>query len=300
MAWFLNPFNVEFRGSLLVGDRVHLPTFICPPHSGRSPESVESYTAQPWDLSGNDADGNATENLSVAIETLSPGLSTGQWTTITVDIAASAATSSAVTAAEVVAALQADDVFSTHFTARDVAGKVHIRLRNAFASCRYFVVPGTADTVLLFNKKAGVAELPNIFKRDKLTTQMSTAEQDLFTEFSNSLYLLDPQASGGSSTVDNTYISGAVDLKNKPLNHDPSVTQEDYQLLKAKIPFFSFKKQTVDGSNRITSVIEYPCGAKPGLMVKKTVYTYTGANTSPSEIFELPYILESGDLITPP
>jgi hypothetical protein len=79
-----------------------------------------------------------------------------------------------------------------------------------------------------------------------------------------------------------------------------TVASADYQLLYGRSGLFTFTKNTVDGSNRITSKIEYPAGAVAGMFAKKIDYTYSGANTSPSQITEIPYVLTSGDLITPP
>ena len=81
---------------------------------------------------------------------------------------------------------------------------------------------------------------------------------------------------------------------------DSSTVREDYQLLEGRSGLFTFKNQTIDGSNRITQIIEYPAGAVEGDFAKKITYTYTAANTAPDEIFEEPYTLQSADLITPP
>lgn len=74
----------------------------------------------------------------------------------------------------------------------------------------------------------------------------------------------------------------------------------DWELFRGRSGIFNFKKQTVDGSNRITQIIEYPAGALAGDFAKITLYTYSGANTSPSTITEIPYTLLSGDIVTPP
>jgi hypothetical protein len=82
---------------------------------------------------------------------------------------------------------------------------------------------------------------------------------------------------------------------------NPAYMQYDWQLLKGRgSGLFMFQKMTVDASNRITQIIEYPAGAVPGDFAKKIQYTYSGTNTSPSQITEIPYVLQSVDLVTPP
>lgn len=73
----------------------------------------------------------------------------------------------------------------------------------------------------------------------------------------------------------------------------------DWQHLKGRSANFMFTKNTIDGSNRITSQIEWAAGAVAGQLVKRTQYTYTSANTTPTTSIELPYILQTSDLLTP-
>lgn len=81
---------------------------------------------------------------------------------------------------------------------------------------------------------------------------------------------------------------------------DYTAMKEDYELLSGRTGLFTFKKQTVDVSSRITQIIEYPAGAVAGDFAKKTNYTYTGAQTAPDNVTEIPYQLTASDLITPP
>ncbi len=73
----------------------------------------------------------------------------------------------------------------------------------------------------------------------------------------------------------------------------------DWQLLADRSNTHTFAKITQDGSGRITSIIEYFCGAKVGDMARKTQYTYTGANTTPDQFTTIPYTLQAGDLVIP-
>lgn len=74
----------------------------------------------------------------------------------------------------------------------------------------------------------------------------------------------------------------------------------DWQLLADRSNTHTFAKMSLDGSGRITSIIEYFCGAKAGDMARMTQYTYTGANTTPDQFTTIPYTLQAGDLVTPP
>lgn len=79
----------------------------------------------------------------------------------------------------------------------------------------------------------------------------------------------------------------------------PANLKTDWELNGGKHTGFMFKKQTIDGSNRVTELIEYPAGSVAGDPASRTVYTYSGANTNPSTVAEMPWVLRSGDLITP-
>lgn len=103
-----------------------------------------------------------------------------------------------------------------------------------------------------------------------------------------------------STLVEAAMIDGAVDAKGKSLGYSSSTVQDDWDLLRGRSGLFTFQKLTVDGSDRITQIIEYHAGSEAGDFSRKILYTYTGANTKPSTISEIPYVLQSGDLITPP
>ena len=80
---------------------------------------------------------------------------------------------------------------------------------------------------------------------------------------------------------------------------DYSTLLADYEHLKGRCEAFIFTKNTLDGSNRIITRIDYAAGATAGMLGKKTVYTYSGASTTPSTITEIPYILTDSDLLVP-
>jgi hypothetical protein len=135
----------------------------------------------------------------------------------------------------------------------------------------------SAETVLKFNRYAGVAELPDYFARHTIANRLT------YTDSLGCLVQL-------SQPTDNTIITDAG-LSTSP--------KADYELLHGRSGLFMFNKQTVDSSSRVTQKIEYPAGAVAGDMAKKTTYSYTGAKTEPDTIAEIPYVLQSSDLITP-
>lgn len=81
---------------------------------------------------------------------------------------------------------------------------------------------------------------------------------------------------------------------------DYSAMLEDWEHLKGRSGYFMFRKETIDGSDRVTELIEYQAGAKVGDLARKIIFTYTGANKNFDKKFEMPHILASGDLVTPP
>jgi hypothetical protein len=287
MPFFQNPFADEFRGNWLLGDRQYVPTFVLPGNAGRGKEMVQSWNRGPFNLSGNDSDGNATNILNIHFSLHNPK----NWATLQVNISAGAVSSSAVTAAEVAAALAANTVFNERFTASyDLAhATVKITQRKPVTEFLFYIGNGQGDSVLGFNARAGIAEMPSYFSRHTI------ANRFIYADSEGKIIELEP----GSVNVDAELIDAAVNARGVSLGYDSSTVQADWQLLGGKSGIFNFQKITVDGSNRITLIIEYPAGAIAGDLGRKIAYTYTGGNTNPSQITEIPYTLTSGDLITP-
>jgi hypothetical protein len=82
-------------------------------------------------------------------------------------------------------------------------------------------------------------------------------------------------------------------------NVDYTSYMADWQHLRGRTDVFMFYKNTVDGSNRITSQIQWQAGAKAGDLAKRILYTYSGANTNPTTQLEIPYVLTASDLLRP-
>ena len=80
---------------------------------------------------------------------------------------------------------------------------------------------------------------------------------------------------------------------------DYSTMLKDYQHLHGRCEQIRFTNNTFDGSTRIIKQIIYPAGSAAGMLGRKITYTYTGGNTVPTTIVEIPYVLTSSDIISP-
>lgn len=299
MTFFQNPFPQDFQGNWVLGDRSHSLTFECPRNAGRSDELVTSWEDGPFDLSGNDTDGNSRDTLTIYYSIHYPFT---RWAVLTVDVTSEAASSSSVYHHEISESLNASNDFSAWFTASINPNnkRVQIRSKKPGTEFHFYIVNGRAEEALRFNKRAGVAELPTYFDRHKVVHLFSTlALMESFPDRMNILIPLDPSNSGGASAVDDDVIDNAVDAFGNSKGFSSSTVQADYQLLKGRSGIFQFQSITVDSSDRITEIIEYPAGAKVGDFAKRTLYEYSGSNTNPDQKTELPYTLTSGDLVTP-
>lgn len=285
MSFFQNPFTQDFIAPWLLSDRQYNPDFKCPRNAGRGDEMVASFGISPFDLSGNDSDGNSKNVLTISFALND----TKNWADLEVTISGSSL--SAITLQEVVTSLQANSVFTDFFTARvRTDNKIEIKQNKPITSMKFFIKNGRAESVLLFNKLAGVSEMPTFFERHSIENRFT------YSDSQNALIVLDDSG----SNVDASVIDNAVDNKGISLGFDHSSPKADWQLIKGKSGIFNFQKITVDGSNRITQIIEYSAGSVVGDLARKINYTYSGANTNPSQITEIPYTLSSGDLVTPP
>ena len=283
MSFFLNPFSQDFIAAWLLSDRQFIPDFKCPRNAGRGDEIVVSYAGTgPFDLSGNDTDGN-----SKAVLTISFALNDAKnWADLPITITGD--DQSAVSVTEVVSSLRDDSTFSNYFTANAVNGSIQIRQVKPATSMKFYIKKGRAETVLNFNKFIGVGELPTFFGKHTIDNRFTYADSQ------NQLILLDT-----SLNVDQAIIDNAIDAKENSLGFSHSTVLADWQLLKGKSGLFTFQKLTVDGSDRITQIIEYQAGSAAGDFARKINYTYSGSNKNPNSIVETPYTLAGGDLVTP-
>lgn len=275
MPFFQNPFPQEFRGMLPFGDRQYSLTWSIPANTNQASAMV-SKNHEPYDFSTYNT---FTINFSIDVNKTI-------YSVIAVNVAG--ASPSATLASEVVAALNADSNFSSWFTANTVETakgsgvyKVMIKAIRPQQDIRVYITNAGAEQKLRFNGYASVVELPSYYARDTI------ANRSTYPDGNAMLVQLDQT----DATVDQPIITAA--------GFDYSAMQADWQLLGGRVGLFNFQKMTIDGSNRITQIIEYAAGAKAGAYGRKINYVYSGANTSPSQITEVPYVLSSNDLITP-
>lgn len=280
MSYYMNPFEDEFRGNWVLGDRQHSITFVVP--GNKIPRDYMISIAEPYDLSSLN---------TLTINFAKDKGSFKAYHAISINIAGS--TPSATTANEVVTTLNANSSFSSYFVASvtvetnygvapaGTSNKVLIKPILPKDSLKCYITPISADRILKFNLKAGIGELPTYFSRHTISNLNN------YTDCTGSLYLLDPSG--------NSYHAALIDAA----GFNSGTVKDDYLLLKGRSGIFLFQKNTVDGSNRITQTIEYPAGAQAGDLAKKIKYTYSSSNTSPSQVTQEPYTLTGSDIVTP-
>ena len=291
MPFYQNPFCEEFRGSMVTGGERQMSLTFPVPAMKSSGGIWESYNSGPFDFSTYN-----TLTMNFAIDT-----NFRNYASVAVNVAG--ATPAATTADEVVALLNANTTFSDFFSA-SVKNKtsggyalpqqgtqagggtappytVLVRSKRDKTRIRAYFSNTGAEKLMRFNRWAGVAELPSYFSRH------TVADRFNFTDGTANLILLD--------NTDAVY--GQPIIADAGLEY--TTVKNDWEFLNGRTVTFTFKKQTVDASSRVTQIIEYPAGARAGDLARMTKYTYTGAKTAPDTIAEIPYVLTTGDLITP-
>lgn len=265
MSFFQNVLNSEFRGSLFSADRKLQSNFKIGPNTNSSMYMLAGNSG-PYDLTGN-------TNLSISFA-YDPSLL--GYAKITINV--SGATVAATTSQEIATALNANAIFAENFLAVANTESLLIKGRKNRANFIAFISNESAESVIGFNKKAPVAELPSYFERYALENRFSYSDLG-----PHRLILLDP-----SDPIDAAIITSA--------GLDPLSPTPDWQLLKGCNDAFWFYKRTYT-SGQLTSEIKYPAGAAEGDLAKKTYYEYDGSDLV--AIMETPYILQSSDLLTP-
>lgn len=268
MSYFQNVFESEFLGVLLLSDRQYNCTFKVRPNKNTS------TLMRAWGTSPFNTVANTTLTINISIDS---GVT---YTALAIPVTSGAA----VSASQIVTDLNADSGFANFFTATlesfaaDQKGIVTVRALYPRENFKAYVSNTSAETILKFNRYCGVAELPDYFARHTIANSRSyTDSLACLVELAQPTY--------------NTLITEAG-LSTTP--------KANYELLHGRSGAFNFYKQTVDGSSRITAKIEYPAGAVAGDLAKRTTYSYTAAQTAPDVIAEVPYTLQTADLITPP
>lgn len=337
MSFFQNPLDADLNLALVLADKQMNISFKVDGNSPNSSTLLQAWNPGPYDVSTN------------KILTINYSFDCGNsWTVLTIsDVGSTALNTSAATAYEIIAALNANTTFAALFTAvtnTDRKGNIYpvIKALRAREKFKCYITNTGAEIPLRFNKKAGVSELPTFFARHTIANKntypdslgmliqldlTTTRDQQIVTDAGFG-YVAGFTNADPTVTIPNTLpfavgdsvevFNGTTSLARTISSITPNVSltlnsnwtgstgsgrivviHADYQLLRGRSGLFTFKKQTVDGSSRITEIIEYPAGALVGDFAKKTTYTYTAAQTSPDKIIETPYCLGSSDLVIP-
>lgn len=266
MSFFQNVFDSEFRGVLLSADRRLQSNFNMPANTNSS-TYILSGNSGPFDLTG-----NTDLTINYAYDPSLIG-----YANLTINI--SGTTISKTTAQEVINSLNSNAIFAENFKAILSNDKVLIRGTKERANFRAYISNSSAETIIGFNSKAPVVELPNYFERFSFENRFNYKNLG-----PHRLILLNP-----ANPVDAAIITSS--------GLDPLSPTPDWKLLKGGNDSFWFFKRTYT-TGQLTSEIKYPAGAIEGDLAKKTIYEYDGSDLI--GIMEIPYVLESTDLMTPP
>lgn len=272
MPFFQNLFDQEYQGYLVLADRKQSLTFKVGPNKNLQSKQV-AWNPGPYDFSA-----ESTLEFNFAWDE-----NHKNWAKSSIDLAG--VDPSATTAQEVVIKLNADGMFASMYVASlikiDGLDSVCITKNSKKQNAKVYFSNTGAETKLRFNKNAGVAELPEYFTRHTISNRNN------YPDSVGLLIRLDE-----SNPVDQVIIEEAGFVVGD--------MQADWQLLRGRSSgLFTFQKLTVDGSDRITQIIEYPAGSVVGDFARKINYVYTGSNTNPSQVTEIPHVLTSADLVTP-
>lgn len=212
MSFFQNVFVEDF-----IGDRHLYLNFEIPANRGRGDIVVSSYGNAPFNLSGNDAEGDSNNILGIGFAI---DREHKLWTYINVDVTSEAISSASVSIAEIVASLNSDVYFSERFEAIDNKNSVHIRQKLQSVNMKFYILNNRAETKLKFNERAGIAEMHSNFEDHLIDNR--------FEDFSLGMLIkLDP-----ANAVDAAIISGAKDKYGKSLGLNPSAPESDADLLR--------------------------------------------------------------------
>ena len=271
MPYFQNITTSEFQGSLVIGDRKQVTGFNCPRHSGRGDEMAICFNPGPYDLDGNDLDGNDKSIFKIAVSTDASSFTA--WDVTAIDVSIAAANDHIVSAQDIVTALMGNNKISSLFEISTVSNGTlyNVKLKQKLSASRikFYIINGGAESVLRFNAKSGIAELPTYMNRH--TVNQSTTYPDSV----GMLVRLDMTKNEDRVLVQDAGFSGTE--------------KSDWELMTGRSGLFQFSKK-IDDKTKIV----YSAGAGVGDVATKYVEDNDG-NT-----FQLPYTLTDDDLVTPP
>lgn len=274
MSFFQNVFDFEFRPTLFGADRQYQMNWKIPANANRS-DYMLSGNAEDYNLS---TQPNLTINYAYDPDFMN-------FSSLTISVAG--ATAAATKATEVVAALNGNATFAGLFVASlypsnklpGSPNKILIKGLRSKGNFRAYISNSGAETILGFNKNAPVRELPSVFEKYSIDRRFEYP-----TLGPDRIVLLDT-----GNSVDQAIINAA--------GFDYTNPTPDWKLLAGFNDAFWFYKKSYT-SGQITTEIKYPAGAQEGYLAKKTYYEYSGSDLI--GVMETPYVIASGDLITPP
>jgi hypothetical protein len=278
MPYFANPFDQEFRGNWLLEDVQYSIAFSVPANTNRS-DLMYAWNPEPY---------NFTVHGSILSINYAYDLNMKNYSNLQIDVAG--LSPAATTATEVAAKLNANAIFTDNFqayTQNSSRGTVDFgplqtvvikTTKRAKQSIRVYIDNTGAESAIFFNQKVGVAQLPSYFARHTIANRFT------YPDSCGMLVQLDP-----TIPTDAQVITAA--------GQNPSIVLADWQLLRGRSLAFPFQKNTYTGT-QLTFSINYNAGAQAGDAATKTEYTYDGSGNILTKV-TIPYVLTSGDLITP-
>jgi hypothetical protein len=338
MSFFQNVFDIEYYGCWMYGDDVSMSFSFKVPGNKNGAEAAICWNTETYNLSSVN-----TLTFNYAIDKDFKNFSS-----FSVNVAG--ATASATKAEEIVAILNANTSFTPWFTASVYTNKsnkqVLIKTKKNKSEFRWYISNSGAETILGFNKKAGIADIPKYFQKHTIANRFSNDDANPFLirlthditgntvanptvvtsvghglSTNDVIYIVNSNCSptiDGQRTVtriDDDTFSVAVNVTTAGTRGEWLTTTEynlvtnagftysamkdDHEHLQGKTGAFVCYKNTVNGSNQTTQQIIYNTGSVAGDLAKKVIMTYSGANTNPSTRLEMPYILQSGDILSP-
>jgi hypothetical protein len=295
--FFQNVFNKDFHGTIYgIGLEESPQNWTMGANQGRSTNSVVHWAGPGVATGTYNLSGKTTLTVNFARPSAPDA-----FFAIAVDVTATASAAGSVSIHEIVTDLNADAAFSTLMTASVIDGSNEVKdATHGFAGGggvakqiditgkvpgEFYVLNSSAEEVLKFNKKAPIKELITFFKR--MSWDVDGTAVEAAATGPRPLIWLD--ISDANAQVPLT-TAGIV---------SPWTRQADYQLLKGNVPQYQFVKNTYDvatGTDH-TVQIAYNAGAVVGDPAYKTTMVYV--NNKMTESTTVPYVLESGDLVTP-
>lgn len=337
MPFFQNVFDAEFQGSLLLSDRQFTMTFKAKGNSPNSSQLFMAWNPEPFNVSSNNTltlnysfdAGSSWTTLAIDVSTTAASTSAAKASEIVAALNANTTFQALFTASLQTYSGSPINYVAIKSTRAREKFKVYVSNTSAEVALRFNKRAGVAEFPTYFArhtiankslypdgcgmlqqmdltttrdqqivKDASFSKIVGVTNGSATATLANTAGfvvGDSVVVFNGTTTL----ATTISAVTTNTSLTLGATWGGSTGTADIVVVHADYQLLRGRSGIFNFQKITVDGSDRITQIIEYPAGALVGDLSRKIKYTYTGGNTHPTTITEEPYTLASTDLVVP-